>query len=76
MNFCDKCNKLVPDSEVKDIFNNGNKRHTYTKTVNAYKNQRPGAIGYCAVSETVRCGNIREPDEMEYFLFHTLKSKK
>lgn len=76
MNFCDKCNKIVSDSEVIDA-SLGNlvvktKRHVYKKIVNAYKNMRPGQIGYCPVSETVWCGNIREPNEQEYFIYYTL----
>jgi hypothetical protein len=73
MNFCDKCNKFVPDSEVQDLLSLGHPRHVYKKTVNAYKNQRPGTVGCLLVSETVLCGNIREPDEQEYFIYHTLE---
>jgi hypothetical protein len=72
MNFCEECNKIVPDSEVKDIFDDGHKRHIYKKTVNANRNVQPGMIGCCLVSETVWCGNIREPNAQEYFIYHTL----
>ena len=72
MNFCDKCNKIVPNSEVKDIFNIGKKTHVYTEYVNAYKNQQPGMIGCCLVNEEVWCGTIREPTDQEYFIYHTL----
>ena len=75
MNFCDKCNKIVPDSEVKDLFKKGIMKHIFTITVNAYKNIKPGNIGYCPVNETVFCGNIREPNEQEYFIYHTLGIK-
>lgn len=50
-------------------------RHVYKQTVNAYKNQRPGMIGCCLEQETVWCGNVREPTDQEYFLFHTCKVK-
>lgn len=71
MNFCDKCNKLVPDKEVKD-FVNEHKIHLYTITVNAYKNQPKGMIGCLLVDELVFCGKIREPSAEEYFIYHTL----
>ena len=76
MNFCDKCNKIVPDSEVKDLFHKGIMKHIYTKWENAYKHQRSDMIGCCLQEETVFCGNIREPDEYEYFIYVTLAEKK
>jgi len=73
MNFCDKCNKIVPDKEVKDLF--GKMKHIYTKWGNAYKYQQPGMIGCCLKEETVFCGNIREPNEQEYFIYVTCAAK-
>lgn len=75
MNFCDKCNKIVPDSEVQDLFNKGRLKHVYSEYVNAYKNQRPGMIGFCGVNETVWCGDIREPSDIEYFIYVTCSVK-
>jgi len=72
LNFCEQCCRLVPDSEVKNLF--GLQRHYYTKTVNGYKNQMPGMIGYYPVKEEVYCGKVREPTDMEYFIFETCKS--
>ena len=71
--FCDKCNKVVPTNELRELLpTSGNFFHYYTKTVNAYKNQRPGTIGCCLVEESVFCGKIREPNAQEYFIYHTL----
>lgn len=98
--FCEQCEKLVPDSEVKDFNANSidalrklnphaadfreeqekhfkwesHRVHVYTHTVNAYKNQRPDTIGYCAQKETVWCGKVREPTDYEYFIHHTCKT--
>lgn len=73
MNFCDKCLKLVPDNEVKMHF--GQVKHVFFQTVNAYKNQRSGTIGYLARDEKVVCGNVREPTEYEYFMYETCKDQ-
>lgn len=73
MNFCDKCNKIVPDEEVKEFIpNSGKFTHIYTQLVNAYKGQMPGVIGCCLVEETIFCGSIREPSDQEYFIYETL----
>lgn len=83
MNFCEECNKIVPDSEVKQPFKNAkadfpyrnDKRiHFYEKCVNiANRSGRPDVIGCCLVNETVWCGDVREPTDQEYFIYHTLK---
>lgn len=79
MNFCEKCNKIVPDSEVKQPFKNlkaefkNNKKiHVYDQCVNIGSN-RPNIIGCCLVNETVWCGDVREPTDQEYFIYHTLE---
>lgn len=72
--YCEECEDLVPESEVQDLFKTGKPFHTYTHTVNAYKNQRPGTIGYCPVEERVYCGQVREPTDQEYFIHHTCNS--
>ncbi len=74
MNFCDECNKIVPDNEVKNLFNKGILKHVYTITVNLCQGG-PGMIGYCPAAQTVWCGNIREPDEQEYFIYVTCGAK-
>jgi hypothetical protein len=51
--FCVECEKIVPDSEVKDPFKSGRLSHVYVTEENAYKNQFPGQIGYCPVQHTV-----------------------
>ena len=85
MNFCEECKKIVPDSEVKQPFSNANapfpyrndKRiHVYHRTVNiSNRNGRPDVIGCCLVDEVVWCGNVREPTDQEYFIYHTIQNK-
>lgn len=81
MNFCEGCNKIVPDSEVKQPFKNANadfpyrndkKIHVYETCVNIFQ-AGPGMIGCCLVNETVWCGDVREPTDQEYFIYHTLE---
>lgn len=73
--FCEKCNKIVPDSEVKELKfkENSSFFHAYNVVENAYKNQRPGVIGYCPVNRHVLCAKLREPTDQEYFIYHTCK---
>ena len=75
MNFCEDCNKIVPDSEVKDLFNNGVKTHVYDKLVDLNENRGADVMGSCLVNRVIWCGNVREPDEQEYFIYHTLELK-
>jgi hypothetical protein len=73
MNFCDRCNKIVPDSEIFDLAGLVVvKTHCYTKTENLYNNRGTGRIGYCPVKKTVWCGNVREPTDQEFFIYETL----
>ena len=79
MNFCEDCNKIVPDKEVKQPFKDlknglGNNRriHVYEECVNISQ-AGPGMIGCCLVNHIVWCGNIREPTDQEYFIYHTLE---
>ena len=89
--FCEKCEKIVPKSEVVDlsqVFGNVLARlktpkedvmkphlvHQYKITVNAYGSLPEGNIAYCPVEETITCGKVREPNEYEYFIYHTCKT--
>lgn len=72
--YCEECQDIVPEEDTKDFFKNGHVVHTYTHMVNAYKNQRPGMIGFCAVDERVFCGKVREPTPEEYFIHYTCNS--
>jgi len=83
MNFCEECNKIVPDTEVKQPFKNlkegfkNDKRiHVYHKTVNiSNRSGNSDVIGCCLVNEIVWCGDIREPTDQEYFIYHTIQNK-
>lgn len=74
INFCEECNKIVPETEIKcnDLFGKDKLFHVYTKMKNLYNNAGTNRIGCCLVKETVLCGRIREPSDMEYFIHHTL----
>jgi len=81
MNFCEACCKIVPDSEVKQPFKNAkadfpyrndSRMHIYNQYVNIGSNS-PDVIGCCLVNETVWCGDVREPTDQEYFIYHTLE---
>lgn len=65
--YCDKCKKVVPEQDVKQLLTK--KWHFTTKTVNFYtqygRYQPKGAIGYCPVAETRMCGLVDEYDEDE-----------
>lgn len=70
INFCDKCNKVVKESEIKDLsIAQDSPTHVYTAIHNAYGNQAPGMIGFCAVYTEVICGNIRQPTPEEYLAY-------
>lgn len=71
LNFCDGCNKIVSDKEVSLFITKPS--HILEKTVNAYKNRNPKAVGCYLVTQVVVCGRIREPSPEEYFIYHTLK---
>jgi hypothetical protein len=74
--WCEKCDKIVPQEEVSYWFALNDKAiHVYYKTINAYKYQSPGKIGYCPQKETVICGNVREPTCEEYFYYHVCQAK-
>ncbi len=69
MNYCEKCKKIVLDSEVKEftIFNKKSKLHFTSKTVNFYtqggRYQAPGKIGFDPVTETRYCGSVKEVED-------------
>lgn len=71
MNFCDKCNKIVPENEIQNILSF--KKHIYRVTENAYHNKGTMRVGFLPISKTIFCGTIREPTPEEYFIYHTLK---
>lgn len=76
--FCEKCDKIVPEKEVKEIkfFDKVSLHHSYDVMENFYKNQRPGTIGFCPVTRHIFCGKVREPTDQEYFIYHTCNVNK
>lgn len=68
--FCDKCEKMVPDDEVKPIIG-VTLFHQYVITENYYKNAGTNKVGYCPVKKHILCAKVREPTDYEYFIYHT-----
>lgn len=73
INFCTKCNKVVPEDEIMQFTPTGKRTHRYYKTVNFYRNMPAGAIGYCPVQETIYCGEVREPTHEECLAYELIK---
>lgn len=76
MNFCDKCHKLVPDKEIVQftIFGKtGKKKHRYFEMRNYYRYQSSGKVGFDPVSDTVWCGEVREPTHEECLAYGLIK---
>lgn len=70
-NFCQSCCKFVSEKDIKLFFGGKERRHFYSVTSNMYTGGR-NRIGYCPVKRDVKCGLIREPSELEYFIYFTL----
>jgi hypothetical protein len=69
--FCEKCSKIVPEKEVRLV---GTAMfHYYETSENLYKNAGTNRIGYCPQIIPHFCGKLREPTDIEYFIYHTLK---
>lgn len=77
INFCDKCNKVVPDKEIFQFVIHGKaqgkKLHRYTEMRNYYRHQSPGKVGFDPVSEVIWCGEVREPTAEECFAYELIK---
>lgn len=69
--YCEKCQKLVPEIEIKPLLKDGIvKFHFISKYENSYRNQSPGTIGCRLEWVTTLCGPVREPTDQEYFIFN------
>jgi hypothetical protein len=71
LSFCDKCDKIVPESERYKWC--GKIIHYWVTTENAYNNAGTNRIGYFPVQRQHHCGELREPNPQEYFIYETLK---
>ena len=71
LSFCDKCDKIVPENERYKAFDKV--IHYYITTENLYNNAGTGRIGYCPIQKPHYCGELREPNPQEYFIYETLK---
>lgn len=65
MNFCERCNQLVPDYEIKD-WPETEFRGNIVPARRLHDNQSPFP---CDNKREVCHGLIREPTELEYFMF-------
>lgn len=89
--YCEKCQDLVKESDTKllsEIIGPLPEKilgptlrpdkliHYFVETRNLYGNQPFGVIGYCPVNHPVMCGDVREPDALEYFILFTCNSKR
>jgi hypothetical protein len=64
MYHCKKCNKIVPDKEVKQLIPvTGKLLHVYEVLENYYKNQAPGKVGWDPVIRKVYCGEVEEIED-------------
>ena len=73
--FCEKCEKMVPDSEVKPIIG-ATLFHQYDISENYYNNAGTNKIGYYPIKKHILCDKVREPTDIEYFIYYTCQEEK
>ncbi len=89
--YCEKCQDLVPETEVVELprldisvgkkvkvkaLKEKSRHHQKSWTENFYNNAGTGRIGYCPVQRTQMCGTVREPTPEEYFIHFTCNPKR
>jgi hypothetical protein len=79
--YCEKCQDLVPESDTKMVseilgttFGKEDHRvHWYSKR-DRYGSRQ--AIGAQVFTRQVFCGDVREPDPMEYWILYSCNPKR
>ncbi len=74
IHFCEDCEKIVPESEISDMFDTGKPFHYYISNA-SLGTSMPGSFGYCSLEIPIFCGLVREPTPEVYFIYETLKLK-
>jgi hypothetical protein len=78
ISYCEKCNKIVPEDQVKFYSPNSFHKGYYLHQFESYQNIAPPSDGMnaCLAMVNTYCGNIREATTEEYFVHITCSPKE